>query len=182
MVKFNIIFARSKNEVIGVGDKLPWHLPEDLKMFKESTTDSVIIMGRKTYESIGCPLPNRCNIVITSKDGVVEENHLSLGDEFEKGKVVLVKTIEGAVVAATKAISKKEYKDTVWITGGSQIYQEFLKRDFVDGVKITDVNIEIDDENSVYFIFDDEKFERKSNEKFVSQNGLEYSISFYEKR
>ena len=61
----SIIAAVSKNGVIGVDNKLPWNLPEDLKRFKELTTNNVVIMGRKTYESIGKPLPNRINIVVT---------------------------------------------------------------------------------------------------------------------
>ena len=64
----SIIAAVSKNGVIGVDNKLPWNLPEDLKRFKELTTNNVVIMGRKTYESIGKPLPNRINIVITRNE------------------------------------------------------------------------------------------------------------------
>jgi dihydrofolate reductase len=61
----NIIVAMSKNRVIGDSNTLIWHLPEDLKRFKQLTTGNTIIMGRKTYESIGRPLPNRRSIIIT---------------------------------------------------------------------------------------------------------------------
>jgi dihydrofolate reductase len=59
------IAAMSLNRVIGAGNKIPWHLPEDFKWFKKMTTGQVIVMGRKTYESIGRPLPNRTTIVLS---------------------------------------------------------------------------------------------------------------------
>ena len=65
---FSIIVAIGKNREIGKGNKLLWHIPEDLKNFKEITTGKTVIMGRKTFESIGRPLPNRKNIVL-SKNG-----------------------------------------------------------------------------------------------------------------
>ena len=65
MSKLSIIVAMSSNRVIGVNNTLPWHLSEDLKHFKSLTTGHTIIMGRKTYESIGRALPNRRNIVIS---------------------------------------------------------------------------------------------------------------------
>ena len=68
-----IIVAMSKNRVIGDSNTLIWHLPEDLKRFKQLTTGNAIVMGRKTYESIGRPLPNRRNIIITrDKDYSIE--------------------------------------------------------------------------------------------------------------
>ena len=65
---FSIIVAIGKNREIGKGNKLLWHIPEDLKNFKEITTGKTVIMGRKNFESIGRPLPNRKNIVL-SKNG-----------------------------------------------------------------------------------------------------------------
>jgi len=62
---FKAIAAMSLNRVIGAGNKIPWHLPEDFKWFKKMTTGQVIVMGRKTYESIGRPLPNRKTIVLS---------------------------------------------------------------------------------------------------------------------
>jgi dihydrofolate reductase len=66
--QFKAIVAMSLNRVIGKENKLPWHLPEELRWFKEMTTGQVIIMGRKTWESIGKPLPNRETIVVTRAD------------------------------------------------------------------------------------------------------------------
>ena len=65
---FKAIVAMSRNRVIGKDNKLPWHLPEDLRWFKKLTTGNVIIMGRKTWDSIGIPLPNRESIVVTRSE------------------------------------------------------------------------------------------------------------------
>src|SRR5436305_15119378 len=62
---FKAIAAMSENRVIGQGNKIPWHLPEDFKWFKKMTTGQVVVMGRKTFESIGKPLPNRETIVLS---------------------------------------------------------------------------------------------------------------------
>ena len=65
MKRFQAIAAMSLNRVIGQGDKIPWHLPEDFKWFKKMTTGQVIVMGRKTFEAIGKPLPNRETIILS---------------------------------------------------------------------------------------------------------------------
>ena len=65
MKYFKAIAAMSLNRVIGAGNKIPWHLPEDFQWFKKMTTGQVIVMGRKTFESIGKPLPNRTTVVLT---------------------------------------------------------------------------------------------------------------------
>ena len=65
MKHFHAIAAMSLNRVIGDGNKIPWHLPEDFKWFKKMTTGNVVVMGRKTFESIGKPLPNRKSLILT---------------------------------------------------------------------------------------------------------------------
>src|SRR5438552_923216 len=69
--KFKAIAAMSLNRVIGSGNKIPWHLPEDFKWFKKLTTGQVVVMGRKTFESIGKPLPNRTTVVLTSSPAFI---------------------------------------------------------------------------------------------------------------
>src|SRR6478672_4996623 len=71
MKPFKAIAAMSLNRVIGAGNKIPWHLPEDFKWFKKMTTGHVLVMGRKTFESIGKPLPNRTTIVLTRSTEVI---------------------------------------------------------------------------------------------------------------
>ena len=74
--KVSIIAAISENRALGKDNKLPWHIPEDMKRFKELTSGHVVIMGRKTFESIGKPLPNRINI-ITTRDTSFDPHKLS---------------------------------------------------------------------------------------------------------
>src|SRR5437762_5475366 len=68
---FKAIAAMSLNRVIGQGNKIPWHLPEDFKWFKKMTTGQVIVMGRKTFQSIGKPLPNRITVVLTKSQETI---------------------------------------------------------------------------------------------------------------
>jgi dihydrofolate reductase len=68
MKHFKAIAAMAENRVIGQGNRIPWHLPEDFRWFKQTTTGHVIVMGRKTFESIGRPLPNRTTVVLTRSD------------------------------------------------------------------------------------------------------------------
>ena len=84
--KFKAIVAMSLNRAIGKDNRLPWHLPEDLRWFKKLTTGNVIIMGRKTWDSIGKPLPNRESIVVTRSEIPGVRTVRSL-DEIDPGAV-----------------------------------------------------------------------------------------------
>lgn len=116
-----IIVAFSKNgRIIGNNGRIPWILPEDLQHFKELTTGSAIIMGRKTFESIGRALPERMNIVVTrNKDFCVEDAYIA-------------KSPEKAIEIAKNAGYKK-----IFICGGQQIYQQMM--DFADYIYATEV-------------------------------------------
>jgi dihydrofolate reductase len=103
MVK--IIVATSKNKVIGDSNSLIWHLPADLKRFKEITTGNTIVMGRKTYESIGKPLPNRRNIIITR-----DFNYEAEGCE-------IVNSLEEALMISN---------NNCFIIGGGEIYKQSM--------------------------------------------------------
>src|SRR5258705_8752501 len=76
----SIIVAVSQNNVIGKDNKLPWHLPADMKYFKQLTMGHPIIMGRSTYESLGKPLPGRANIIITRQEDYQAEGCIVVGD------------------------------------------------------------------------------------------------------
>jgi dihydrofolate reductase len=103
------IVAMSENGVIGNGNKLPWHLPADLANFKEITMGKPIIMGRKTYESIGRPLPGRCNIII-SRDS-----------NFQAVGCVVCNSAECALEAAG-------YSEEIYVIGGSLIFAMLMPR------------------------------------------------------
>ena len=116
-----IIVAFSKNgRIIGNNGRIPWTLPEDLQHFKELTTGNAIIMGRKTFESIGRVLPERMNIVVTrNKDFCVEDAYIA-------------KSPEKAIEIAKNAGYKK-----IFICGGQQIYQQMM--DYADYIYATEV-------------------------------------------
>lgn len=103
------IAAMSENRVIGRHNKLPWHLPADLKHFKTITMDKPILMGRKTYDSIGRALPGRCNIVITRDPS------------FQAPGCVVANSIECALEAAS-------YSEEIIIIGGALLYEHMLPR------------------------------------------------------
>jgi dihydrofolate reductase len=116
----SIIAAMDRNRLIGNNNELPWHLPADLAHFKKITLNKPILMGRKTYESIGRPLPGRQNIVISrNKDLKIEG-------------VTVVNTLEGAIESLKDV-------DELIVVGGSIIYELMLPRaqrmylSYVDG-------------------------------------------------
>jgi dihydrofolate reductase len=126
----NIIVASSKNRVIGKDNQLPWNLPEDLKHFKKLTTGNVVVMGRKTHQSIGKPLPNRLNVIL-SRD---TKWYNPLGDNC-----VVCYSIE-------EVLERFKYRD-LFVIGGSEIYNQFLK--YANKIYLT--HIDKDFEGDSYF-------------------------------
>ena len=119
MNKLSIIVAISENNAIGKNNRLLWHLPADLKHFKELTTGHTIIMGRKTYDSIGKPLPNRRSIVITRSTDLV---------------------IEGVEVvnSLAHAIELCKQDEEAFIIGGAEIYQQAMP--YTTGIHLTKIH------------------------------------------
>lgn len=104
----SLIAALSENRVIGVNNQLPWHIPADLKRFRKITSGHPVVMGRKTFESVGQPLPNRHNVVITRQK------------DYQKEGI----TVVGSVEEALKLFENKE--DEVFILGGGEIFNQTL--------------------------------------------------------
>lgn len=132
-----LIAAVDQNDLIGYDGTIPWHKPADLKRFKEVTTNNVIIMGRKTFNSIGKCLPNRINIVITS-----EPDNITKCDPLPQCYSSLADAIEGT----------KAYNKDIWIIGGEQIYA--MAMNFVDVIDLTVVEFDYvvkDKSKAVYF-------------------------------
>jgi dihydrofolate reductase len=125
-MKLSMIAAMANNRVIGADNDMPWHLPADLKHFKAVTLGKPVIMGRKTYESIGRALPGRPNIVITGN------NEYSLSD------ATVVDSPESALEVA-KALSPQT--NEIMVIGGGTIYQSFL--DMADTLYLTFIDLEV---------------------------------------
>ncbi|QQG46166.1 MAG: type 3 dihydrofolate reductase [Candidatus Niyogibacteria bacterium] len=155
-MKISLIAAVSKNGVIGKTNSLPWHLPADLKRFKEVTMGKPIIMGRKTYASIGRPLPGRKNIILTS-----DENF----------------TAEGCVIVHSKEDALKEVGDVeeAMVIGGGMTYEQFLP--VASRIYLTEVDAGI--EGDIYFPkFDRNEWREVFRERHEPDQKNQYSYSF----
>lgn len=130
----SMILAAAKNGAIGMNNELLWHLPNDFKFFKQHTTGHPIIMGRKTFESIGRPLPGRTNIVISSN--------------YEAEGVTMVKDLESAIKLAYTL------SESPFIIGGASIYKQAYP--VIDKIYLTVVDCE--PEGDAYFDFPDMNF------------------------
>lgn len=126
MAKVAIVVAVAKNGVIGRNNQLPWRLPADLKHFKAVTWGKPVIMGRKTFQSIGKPLPGRDNIVI------------SRARRWDAGGVTVVPDMEAALEVARKAAAARGV-DEISVIGGAQVYA--LALPFTDRVYLTEIDM-----------------------------------------
>ena len=124
----SLVVAASTNNVIGSDGGLPWHLPDDLRHFKRLTTGKPVVMGRRTFESIGRPLPNRRNIVMTR-----DPDYVAPGCDV--------------VSSVREALDLLEDTDEVMIIGGGQVYRDFLPH--ADRIYLTRVQADV--EGDTYF-------------------------------
>ncbi|MDY0780784.1 dihydrofolate reductase [Tenacibaculum sp. IB213877] len=157
-----IIAAIGKNYELGKDNDLIWHLPADLKRFKKITSGFPILMGRNTFESIGKPLPNRTNIIITSRD-----------DYFVDG-CLIANSIKQAIELADN--------DTIFIIGGAQIYKQAIKNNIADRLDITIVHSSFNAD--VFFPeIDENNWKEVSREDFKAdeKNKFDYSFVTYER-
>ncbi len=142
-MKISAIVAMSENRVIGKEGQLPWRLPEDLKRFRKITLGHPVIMGRKTFESIGKALPQRQNIVVTRQT-----------DFFAEG-VQVVHSLEAAIEACEGKC------DELFVIGGAEIYRKAFPR--IDCLYLTEIHCVID--GDAYFLdFDRRSFRETSRE------------------
>ncbi|HEX6915910.1 MAG TPA: dihydrofolate reductase [Chitinophagaceae bacterium] len=158
-----LIVAASTNNVIGVDNQLPWHLPNDLKYFKNLTWAMPVIMGRRTFESLGKALSGRLNIVITSNGSAQFEN------------AVAVKSVKDALFVAGEA----DY-NTAFIIGGGQIFRETLPK--ADILYLTRVHVNI--EGDVFFPELDKHWQLVWNEDHFrdEKHAYDYSFQRWERR
>jgi dihydrofolate reductase len=159
-----ILVAFDENRVIGKNNTLIWHLPADLQRFKALTTGHVIIMGRKTYESIGKPLPNRTTIVITRQA------------EFNSEGIITVHSLGEAILKA-KSISRED----IYIVGGAEIYQLSLAH--ADQILVTQLH-DIFDGDAYFPEIPLDAWEIVEREKGVTdeKNKFQYSFLTYHKK
>ena len=154
-MKIYLIAAVAKNGVIGNEGKIPWHFPEDLKRFKRLTSGHAIIMGRKTYESIGRPLPQRRNLVLT------RQNNLELPPGGEA-----LPTLEEAL-----QLCRERQEEKVFVIGGGEIYARAFP--LADGLYLTYVDQEV--EGDTFFpSWDKSQWEETQRESLAGLTYVDY--------
>ena len=161
------LVAMAKNRVIGVNNDLPWILPDDLNHFKKYTLNKPIVMGRKTFESIGKPLPQRINIVISRSLSEIEG-------------VNVFSEVEDGIAFANQYNEEHQLEDEVIIIGGAQIFNETLP--IMNRLVLTQVDCEIAGD-VFYPEIDMHNFSRKNVSRHLKneKNQFDFSIDLYEK-
>jgi dihydrofolate reductase len=152
-----LVVAVSENDVIGRGNQLPWHLPADLRHFKSLTLGKPVLMGRKTYESIGKALPGRTNIV------------LSRSEDFAPDGCVVVKTLDDARIAAGAQAA-------LMVIGGAEIYRQCLP--LASRIHLTLVHTHIDDGDTIFAGWHGAEWHETSRIHHESDDKNAYSYSF----
>ena len=157
MKNLSLIVAVANHNVIGVNNTLPWHLPEDLKRFRALTTGHHIIMGRKTYESLGRLLPNRTTVIVTRN-----KNY----------------QVEGALIAHNlqAALALCAGDKEPFLIGGAELYKEGIQ--LANKLYITEVHADFD--GDAYFEkVDLTQWQEQAREKHIAESGLQYSYVSY---
>jgi len=161
-MKLNLILARARNGVIGRGNTLPWHLPEDMAHFKRTTLGCPVIMGRKTWDSLPAkfrPLPGRLNVVVTRQPDWAAEG------------AVVAHSLEAACAACPP-------DSTAWVIGGAELYAQALTP--MEVAVVTE--IDADFEGDAFAPRFGPAWVETSRESQASTNGLTFSFVTYQKQ
>jgi dihydrofolate reductase len=155
-VTISLILAMAENGVIGRGGRLPWHLPADLKRFKALTTGHTIVMGRKTFESIGEPLPNRRNVILTRNVN------------FHHDGVIVVHNLADAFLGADE-------EEKIFVAGGAEVYRQAIPQ--ADRVYQTLVHSEVDGD-ICFADFNPSEWDLLEDEFHAADSKHAYPLSF----
>ena len=167
-MKLSLIVATAKNNAIGRNNELPWHLPQDLKYFKSVTLGKPVIMGRKTFESIGKPLPGRTNIVVTRQKN------------WSVAGVLVAKSVEEALEIAQQFRGEQSsLAEEVMVIGGAEIYRHALP--LADRVYLTKIDIEVEGADAFFPQLPASKWQLVSNMPGDVDANLTHSFTVYEK-
>lgn len=159
----NIIVAYNQKHVIGKDNDMPWRLPADLAYFKKTTMGCPIVMGRKTRESLGRPLPGRLNIAVTR-----DTHYQAEGTE-------IAYSLEQAVKQA------RAVHDTIFIIGGGEIYKQALAQGLVDRVYATEIHASMDGD-TFFPELDSAQWKEVSRDVQEPQHGLAFDFVVYERK
>ncbi len=167
MITISHVVALSNNNVIGVDNNLPWNLKTDLAHFKDYTTNKIIVMGRKTFESISRPLPNRKNLIVS--------NTLN-----EINGAYIYKSTEEAIKNAKEMCINNEIYNEIVIIGGGYLFRDTLK--ITNKLVLSEVDCEIDGD-VFYPKINLEEWNEVSSKKFIkdSDNDFNFVVKVYER-
>ncbi|MEP6617132.1 MAG: dihydrofolate reductase [Ginsengibacter sp.] len=152
------LVAAAENNVIGKQNQIPWHLPNDLRFFKNKTWGMPVVMGRNTYESLDKPLPGRINVVLTGKD------------DWKRDEVLVAHTIDEAIKLACGTDCKE-----VFIIGGGEIFKQSIE--MANKIYLTRVHAEVD--GDVYYpFFDESKWTMISSDPRAADDKHAFAYTF----
>lgn len=160
MTCLSVIAAVASNRAIGLDNALPWHLPEDLKQFRGLTMGHHIIMGRKTYDSLGRLLPGRTTVIVSRQAGY---------------------RVPGAVTACSlrEAVAACGDDEEVFVIGGAELYREALA--LADRLYLTEVHAEFE-ADAFFPEYDRDAWQEETRENRVSADGLAFSFVTYRRK
>ena len=156
--EIGLIVARAKNNVIGKGGRIPWNIEGELSQFRELTMGNAVVMGLRTYEEIGRPLPGRMNIVVSGSKS------------FEGDNICTVRTLEEAISVAGER--------NVYIAGGYRLFKEVLP--LVDVMYITEVHTVVEDGDTFFPEFDAGEFDVTVGETCGDE--IKYTRTVYKRK
>lgn len=156
--EIGLIVARSENNVIGKDGRIPWDIEGELSQFKELTMGNAVVMGRRTYEEIGHPLPGRKTIVVSGSEKYVGDN------------ICMVRSVEEAIDAADGV--------NVYFAGGYGIYKAAMP--IVDVMYITEIHTVVEDGDAFFPEFDADEFEVTTGETFGEK--IKYTRTVYRRK
>jgi len=156
-MKISLIVAMASNRVIGLNNQMPWHLSADLKKFKSITMGKPIVMGRKTFESIGRPLPGRTNIII------------SRNPDYSQAGCIVVNDLDSALASAC------QQADEIFVIGGSALYDALLPR--ANRLYLTQINAAFEGDTFFPEINQDE-WQELNREDIANDPQVAFSYSF----
>ncbi len=161
----SLIGAASENNVIGRDNWMPWDLPAELAYFRNVTKGKTVIMGRKTYDSVGRPMPNRHNIILTREADLKIEG------------VDVVTSIEEAL-----ELAKKGNLDEIFVIGGEQIYK--LAMPYANRIYLTRVHTTIENGEAFFPEFNEAEWEMVKSEKYEAddENTIPFTMMVYERK
>ena len=160
------VVAMDQQHCIGKGNELPWHISADLKHFKEITQGGVVLMGRKTLESMGRTLPKRVNWVITR----------DINWQFEGTKVAY--SIEDALKQAVSDVKASEKPNTIFIIGGGEIFKQTLE--IADRLELT--HVELDVQGDAHYPAIPSSFQKVASEQHIDdKTGIAFEFATYQK-